>query len=298
MEKIPNLTNQSLLTKENINLSDEFSVTQSYNLLLNEYNLKKIIRRNIWKCHLDSLLEDYMNDIKQEKEEINFRKSGKILFSSSYLLKAKTKQIINDSLNTQDNIKEIEGINEESIENEYFDNDHEKNESINHLNAKSLTQRIKDNEICLESPKKMVYKAINLNDLALALTEVIKTKNNEKKIRKPKENIVDQISLLPKSFIENKREKRENLNIRIQNFYKTVVEAYNKEPLPFLFLLKRPNRQELVDILMYILYLCNRKKIKIWQKVPEENFENSGKSKNEKYKNLDNGSNIYISPVL
>ncbi|GAI13084.1 unnamed protein product [marine sediment metagenome] len=83
MEKVPNrLINQSLLNKENIDLINDFSANQNYNLLLNELSLKKIIRRNIWNCHLDTMLTNYINDIKQEKEEINFRKSGKILFSS------------------------------------------------------------------------------------------------------------------------------------------------------------------------------------------------------------------------
>ncbi len=299
MEKVPNrLINQSLLNKENIDLINDFSANQNYNLLLNELSLKKIIRRNIWNCHLDSMLANYIKDIKQEKEEINFRKSGKILFSSSYLLKAKTKRIINDSLDTQDSIEEIEGINENNFEDEIFDDYDEKTKANKHLDLRTINQKIKNNEICLKSPKNMVYKAINLNDLALALTEVMKIKDKEKISRKPKDNVKEQINFLPKSLIENKKEKRENLNIRIQKFYNKLLKAYDDEPISFLNLINKPDRQSLVDLLIYILYLCNRKKIKIWQRVTQENNNDAQEPKCENYENLDNSRNIYISPVL
>lgn len=299
MEKVPNrLINQSLLNKENIDLINDFSANQNYNLLLNELSLKKIIRRNIWNCHLDTMLTNYLNDIKQEKEEINFRKSGKILFSSSYLLKAKTKRIINDSLDTQDSIEEIEEINENNFEDEILDDYVEKTEVNRHLDLRTINQKINNNEICLKSPKNMVYKAINLNDLALALTEVMKIKDKEKISRKPKDNFKEQINFLPKSLIENKKEKRENLNIRIQKFYNKLLKAYDNEPISFLDMLNKPDRQSLVDLLIYILYLCNRKKIKIWQRVTQENINDEQESKCENYENLDNSRNIYISPVL
>ncbi len=299
MEKVPNrLINQSLLNKENIDLINDFSANQNYNLLLNELSLKKIIRRNIWNCHLDTMLTNYINDIKQEKEEINFRKSGKILFSSSYLLKAKTKRIINDSLDTQDSIEEIEEINENNFEDEIFDDYVEKTEVNSHLDLRTINQKINNNEICLKSPKNMVYKAINLNDLALALTEVMKIKDKEKISRKPKDKFKEQINFLPKSLIENKKEKRENLNIRIQKFYNKLLKAYDDEPISFLNLLNKPDRQNLVDLLIYILYLCNRKKIKIWQRVTQENNNDVQEPKCENYENLDNSRNIYISPVL
>ena len=299
MEKIPNrLINQSLLNKEKIDLINDFSANQNYNLLLNELSLKKIIRRNIWNCHLDTMLTNYLNDIKQEKEEINFRKSGKILFSSSYLLKAKTKRIINDSLDTQDSIEEIEEINENNFEDEILDDYIEKTEVNRHLDLRTINQKINNNEICLKSPKNMVYKAINLNDLALALTEVMKIKDKEKISRKPKDKFKEQINFLPKSLIENKKEKRENLNIRIQKFYNKLLKAYDNEPISFLDLLNKPNRQNLVDLLIYVLYLCNRKKIKIWQRVTQENNNDVQEPKCENYENLDNSRNIYISPVL
>ncbi len=299
MEKVPNrLINQSLLNKENIDLINDFSANQNYNLLLNELSLKKIIRRNIWNCHLDTMLTNYINDIKQEKEEINFRKSGKILFSSSYLLKAKTKRIINDSLDTQDSIEEVEEINENNFEDEIFDDYVEKTEVNRHLDLRTINQKINNNEICLKSPKNMVYKAINLNDLALALTEVMKIKDKEKISRKPKDNVKEQINFLPKSLIENKKEKRENLNIRIQKFYNKLLKAYDNEPISFLNLINKPDRQSLVDLLIYILYLCNRKKIKIWQRVTQENNNDVQEPKCENYENLDNSRNIYISPVL
>ena len=299
MEKFPNrLINQSLLSKENIDSMNEFSANQNYNLLLNEMSLKKIIRRNIWNCHLDSMLTNYIKDVKQEKEEINFRKSGKILFSSSYLLKAKTKRIINDSLDTQDSIEEMEEINKNNFEDEILDDYDEKTKTNKHLDLRTINQKINNNEICLKSPKNMVYKSINLNDLALALTEVMKIKDKEKISRKPKDNIKEKISFLPKSLIENNKEKRENLNIRIQNFYNKLLEVYDNEPISFLNLLNKPNRQCLVDSLIYILYLCNRKKIKIWQRVSQENIDDIQESKCENYENLGNSKNIYISPVL
>jgi len=299
MEKVPNrIINQSLLNKENIDLINDFSANQNYNLLLNELSLKKIIRRNIWNCHLDTMLTNYINDIKQEKEEINFRKSGKILFSSSYLLKAKTKCIINDSLDTQDSIEEIEEINENNFEDEILDDYIEKTEVNRHLDLRTINQKINNNEICLKSPKNMVYKAINLNDLALALTKVMKIKDKEKISRKPKDNFKEQINFLPKSLIENIKEKRENLNIRIQKFYNKLLKTYDNEPISFLDLLNKPNRQDLVDLLIYILYLCNRKKIKIWQRVTQENNNDVQEPKCENYENLDNSRNIYISPVL
>ncbi|MCK4238695.1 MAG: hypothetical protein KAX33_06205, partial [Candidatus Lokiarchaeota archaeon] len=81
-------------------------------------------------------------------------------------------------------------------------------------------------------------------------------------------------------------------------FYNKLLKAYDNEPISFLDLLNKPNRQNLVDLLIYVLYLCNRKKIKIWQRVTQENNNDVQEPKCENYENLDNSRNIYISPVL
>lgn len=276
----------------------------NYDLLLNDMSMNKIIKRDIWRCEIDTMLSNYVKDVDEKKEPINFRRSGKILFSSSYLLKTKTKLIVSDSISTQEDIEEVENLEECEYYDDVYDSDYtegSENKLENRINKlqlkklslKTLNEKISNREITLKSPKNLIYKKIDLNDLALALNDVMKLKNKSKSIKKSVKETQKQIDFLPKSLIQNKLEKRESLSVRINNFYDKLVSNYKDEPLSFIHLIGKPTRQNLINTLIYILHLSTKKKINIWQDL------NYFKSDNvEEEDNAHTVNCIYISPIV
>ncbi len=84
-----------------------FWCTSSYGMLMNKQGLSRVLQRNIWSVELKSLLKDFSRDINQLHGDLKFKVSGKVLNSSTYVLKRKTHTLINNSLDTQEEIEEI-----------------------------------------------------------------------------------------------------------------------------------------------------------------------------------------------
>jgi hypothetical protein len=306
------LQKEQFSTHLKLNKKQEQSTPWNYDLLLNDLSLKRIIQRDIWNCRIDSMLENYISDVNKDKKDINFRKSGKILYSSSYLLKNKTKLIINDSLSAQEDMEEIEQSIFKSAPEEDFEFDEDLYESdeytdtgelkkrinrinLNKLSLNELNQKITNREIALKSPKKLAYKKIGLNDLASALTDVMKLKERTKVVRKIVQRDINDMDFLPKNLIKNQIEKRESLTVRIEKFYNKLTKVYENEPISFLDLIEKPSIQELIDTILYLLHLCTKKKIHIWQDVNQIRTEKSDESENNNGYSL---NNIYISPIV
>jgi len=292
----------------------------NYDFFFNNHALFKAVKQNVWKYELRSILGNFLQDLKELEQTIKFKLSGKILNSSAYALKTKTNIIINNSLETKENIKKIQEINEihDSITNyiKDLDGDEELFESIvepeeydllNEEEKERLNQeRIKKilnlepeklNKILdgridnLNVPPKLFYKKIEIKDLTNALTELLnredctnKTINSRKK-KIDKENL----SFLPKKFINNTKNKNLDFKIKVKDFYENLKNQYKGEPIQFLKLIPQATVKDLIDALLCVLYLINQKKIEIWK---QSNNLNANFNENNE-QNL-----IFLSPLF
>lgn len=298
-----NYANSSKNLENQISQND-YLQSNNYSPLLNHQALTKSVKRNLWSYELKSMLRGFIDDIHDLKQNVKFKVSGKILDSSTYVLKTKTSTIINASLETQEDIKETQAteLNEEDDiilydeEGELFEAFAElesknllteeekellKEEKINRalkLDVSDLNEKIKNRIEKLNTPPKLIYKKVELKDLADALNNVIKRKDTTSRVKKNRDLIIDKskLPLLPENFIANAEKKRANFENRINEFYETLKKQYKGEPIQFLKLVRQPTAKALVEALLCILHLINHKKIELWKQ--EDFSENSGQN--------------------
>jgi len=321
-----NNNNNNLHSSSREDIENHFSQrnylqSNNYSSLLNYQSLVKSVKRNVWSYELKSMLRHALDDIHELKQNLKFKVSGKILGSSTYVLKTKTNTIINTSIETQEDIKEAQGNDfKENNSNilEFYDEEGElfdafaelesnnllseeekmllKEEKIKRaltLDITELNQKIKNKTNQLNSPPELIYKKVELKDLADALNEVLKTKDATSKIIKPKKKIIDssKLTFLPEKLITDYEQKRANFEKRINIFYKTLKIQYKGEPIQFLKLVSQPTPRALVETLLCVLHLINHKKIELW------------KQYNKKYGSLreniseNSGQNLFLSPI-
>jgi hypothetical protein len=297
----------------------------SYSPLLNQQALLKGLKRNLWKYELKSMLNGFINDISEFKQELKFRVSGKILNSSTYVLKRKSNTVINNSLETQEDIRDTqiietgtENLNVEDIPNEEYDDEQElfkvfaelegnkllnedqlasfkeeKLKRILNLEISELNNLIKDKINLLQIYSKPIYKKIEFKDLSESLHKVLKAKATEITSRKPESKKIDKSKLpfLPESLIANAEKKRLNFESRIKDFYENLKSLYSDEPVLFLDLIHEPTAKALVNTLLIVLHLINQKKIELWKKCDQiDGHLNESDSENT-------GQTIFISPL-
>ncbi|MFX0187956.1 MAG: hypothetical protein ACFE8A_09480 [Candidatus Hodarchaeota archaeon] len=292
--------------------------SNSYSPLLNYQALVKSIRRDVWSYELKSMLRGFINDIHELKQNLKFKVSGKILGSSTYVLKTKTNTIINTSLETQDDIKEAQAIESKENDDNLFESYDEEGELFDafvelesenllseeqkvllkeekikralNLDVSELNHKIRNKTNRLNNPPKLIYKKVELKDLADALNDVLKRKSTN---IKKKKKLIDSSKLpyLPEKFIANQEKKRANFENRIKIFYETLKNQYEGEPIQFLRLVSQPTPRALVETLLCVLHLINHKKIELWKQYNEEN----GKLKENFSEN--SGQNLFLSPI-
>ncbi|TFF87344.1 MAG: hypothetical protein EU548_10445 [Promethearchaeota archaeon] len=311
-------------------LSSNFWTSSPYSSLLHQRSLKRSLKRNIWGCQLKSMLKTYMEDMDQLRYNLKFKVSGKILNSSTYVLKRKTHTIIDSSLEAQEEIEEIQEpdlLEEEEVEDEAFfegdegecyDEEAElfeafselesqgllseeqqeafKKEKINRileLEPEKLEEKIQQQSALLQAPPKILYKKVQLQDLADALNEVLKNKDQIAKKPSKEKKIYDksEMPFLPEKLIANAEKKRADFKNRIDGFFKSLQEEFKGEPLPFLSLVPDRSVKALVESVLCLLHLINHKKIQLWQSyVQDEDDAEDMYSEND-------GKTIYISPL-
>ncbi|MFO8018743.1 MAG: hypothetical protein R6U96_08920 [Promethearchaeia archaeon] len=93
--------------------------SNEYSTLLNSKELKKAAKRNIWQVKVKQMLHRFTENMEELNQVIKFKMSGKVLNSSTYLLKNKTHSIINSSEETQEEIDKAQQIEKhQELENE------------------------------------------------------------------------------------------------------------------------------------------------------------------------------------
>ena len=295
---------------ENRISQNDYLQSSNYSPLLNYQALIKSVKRNVWNYELKSMLRGFINDIHDLKQNLKFKVSGKILDSSTYVLKTKTSTIINASLETQEDIKETQTTeleaNNNDILSEGYDEEGELFEAFAELESKNLlteiekellkeekikralnldvsdvNEKIKNKIEKLNTPPKLIYKKVELRDLADDLSNVFKRKDTTRSVKKNRDIFIDKskLPLLPENFIANAEKKRANFENRIIEFYETLKKQYKGEPIQFLKLVGQPTVKALVEALLCILHLINHKKIELWKQYNEEDLsENSGQN--------------------
>ena len=285
----------------------------NYDSLLNQRALIKSVKRNVWSYELKSMLKEFITDVHELKQNLKFKISGKILDSSTYVLKTKTNTIINTSIATREDINELQAEktacnthsndDNDSINDlknkkclEESENNISREERVNqalNLNVSDLNKRIKGRINRLDVPPKLIYKKVGLNDLADALNEVLNKKDTIKQIRDSRKKQIDKSKLpfLPNNLIASAEKKRANFENRISEFVKNLKNRYSGNPIPFLKLIKQPTPQAIVEALLCVLHLINHKKIELWKVCNEDN-----NSMNEDLAE-NSGQNLFLSPI-
>ncbi len=316
----------------------------TYSPLLNQDQLVKAARRNLWKYELNELLNDF--DINDLNQEMKFRLSGKILNASTYLLKAKSTSVIDRSMEAQEDIKEAQlkkesqlDLNSEVVSDESlgipielkqegeipeiicseYNEDQELYEAFQELeNGDLLTAEQKNNfekekvnrvlnlEISeldkklkarlhlIQTPLKVVYKRLELGDLAKDLSVFLKTSEIGSSIKAFDEECGTsaQLPFLPENFIANAEKKREDFECRMKKFFETLKNQYNGEPISFLKLVAHPTIKALVESLLIVLHLVNSKSIELWQIANRKDSSNAGENAFE-----NSGTSIFLTLV-
>ena len=327
--------NKSELNTKNLSFKSfsqqDFWQKTSYSPLLNQQELMKGLKRNIWKYELRPMLKGFISNINEFKQDLRFKVSGKILNTSTYVLKTKSNRVINNSLETQEDIKDaqlIELSDEEALiqdsfdqeENqlEYYDDEEdlfevfaelaaenslseeqlasfkgEKIKRILNLEPSELNKKIKNKINLLKIYRKPIYKKIELKDVADAINDVFKAKEIELKSKTSKPRKIDKSKLpfLPENLIANAEKKRMNFEKRIEDFYMNLKSMYSDGPISFLTLIQEPNAKALVNTLLIVLHLINQKRIELWKKCAETEGSSDGNLSEN------NGQNIFISPL-
>jgi chromatin segregation and condensation protein Rec8/ScpA/Scc1 (kleisin family) len=311
------------------------------NLLIDETKLGKVIKKNPWEINIEKTLSNFNKRI-YENSEMKFRIGGRIIYSASQIVRAKSNLVIRDSFETQDelNIREIEvddtdydeldnddyldeencenGVEQElSISNNSQDNgtnsmtskinlnlqplNMNKN-SVFQLNSETLLEpdystypffsEDEKGERYLPSPVRSVYQKISIADLGKSLEKTLKYKILKPDFEKGRKILTrsDALKVLPESIIKKAEQERAKVELQINNMYQKILERkVDKEPVPFISLLISPNREGIVQTLLYLLHLVNRKKIEIFQKIDFDEEQSPKKSI---------GIKIFISPYL
>ncbi len=331
------------LSKTSIDKKDIWN-NCTYSPLLNQDQLVKAAKRNLWKYELNTLLDNF--DINDLNQDLKFRVSGKILNASTYLLKAKSTSVIDRSMEAQEDIKEaqlkkenlselnpatvsdeslsepselkLEGEVPETVCSEYDEDqelyeafqelengnlltaeqkDNFEKEKVNrvlNLEISDLDKKLKDRLHLIQRPLKVVYKRLEMGDLAKDLSKFLKTSELASSIKALDEECGNstQLPFLPENFIANAEKKREDFECRMKNFYEILKNQYHGEPVPFLKLVAHPTIKALVEALLIVLHLVNSKSIDLWQVEKGNDSSNTGENAVE-----NSGTSIFLTPV-
>ncbi len=109
------------------------------NALINDVELKRVIHDNPWEINVEKALENFRKLI-YDNSEIKFRIGGRLIYSASQIVHAKSNLIIKESNETQEDliINELEGEEFDELD-EYGDSDYdESGDNNNELNSNNI----------------------------------------------------------------------------------------------------------------------------------------------------------------
>jgi len=193
------------------------------------------------------------------------------------------------------------------------------------LTVESVVPTIRNYEVddhgnrFLKEPDREVFRKITFQDLGKALFKTLSYQFHESKKSKRTEISMDECipQILPENILKKAEEERALVEFQISKMFDNILQIYHNEsnPVPFLNVVLNKTADGVVRTLLYLLHLANRKKIELWQKIPEsERIENSkkvskkkspettfeteeNKSHSKDNSNENAGSDIFITPL-
>ncbi|MFQ6051696.1 MAG: segregation/condensation protein A [Candidatus Hydrothermarchaeota archaeon] len=193
---------------------------------------------NPWDIDIIEITDKYVERINQMKE-LDLSIPGRVLLSTSILLRIKSDILVLEQSRDEEEEYE-EQIFHDFDESEYTYEKKSKREDINIPSFLPITREHKRRVTLFEL----------VDALELALNEVEIKKQHPKKKRKT----------------EVKIELDERLvREQITDVYERITSLTNNGPIKFKDLLLNNDREEIVSLLLIILYLSQKEKIYIWQ---------------------------------
>ena len=125
-------------------------VPTELNALINDVELKRVIHDNPWEINVEKALENFRKRI-YDNSEIKFRIGGRLIYSASKIVHAKSNLVIKESNEAQEdlNINELEGEEfdefDENDDSDYIEGDGE-NTELNSNNIAGILSVFSHNE--------------------------------------------------------------------------------------------------------------------------------------------------------
>ena len=145
----------------------------------------------------------------------------------------------------------------------------------------------------LASPIREVFRKIDFGDLNNALLQTLK-----RQLRQPSRRIQDPFKKrIPKILADNilarAKEDRARVEEQIKKMHQRITSLFkDDQPIPFLTLILTPDPDGIVRTLLYLLQLVNRKKVELWQKLPDTDDSTGGSAVI-----TDTGLDIFVTPT-
>lgn len=316
-------------TVEKLNDQDVWH-SYEFSPLLNRQQLKPQVKKNPWDYALNPMLDSFLSNLNGLKRSLKFKVSGKILDTSTYILKTKINRIMDHSMETQEDIKEAQLIEQSELmeelelqDDETDDNidyddmelldafselEHEdyltkeeriklKEEKIQHvlsLELNELDNKLGANLVNLNLPRTQLYKKLEFSELSSAFKGILNRKDliPEESEMKPKRKLKKgELPFLPEKLLANAEKKRALFEERIQSFYNALKEQHEDEPVCLLSLIREPSVESIVETLLIVLHLINKQQIELWKSIDDDLVSEL----DDNVKNA--GADLFISPV-
>ncbi|MHA1744856.1 MAG: hypothetical protein ACTSWW_02585 [Promethearchaeota archaeon] len=145
----------------------------------------------------------------------------------------------------------------------------------------------------LASPIREVFRKIDFGDLNNALLQTLK-----RQLRQPSRRMQDPFKKhIPKILADNilakAKEDRARVEEQIEKMHQRIITLFtNDQPVPFLTLIITADPDGIVRTLLYLLQLVNRKKVELWQKIPD-----TDEATDDSALEVDTGLDIFVTPT-
>jgi chromatin segregation and condensation protein Rec8/ScpA/Scc1 (kleisin family) len=149
----------------------------------------------------------------------------------------------------------------------------------------------------LASPIREVFQKIDFGDLNNALLQTLK-----RQLRQPSRRMQDPFKKhIPKILADNilakAKEDRARVEEQIEKMHQRIITLFtNDQPVPFLTLIITADPDGIVRTLLYLLQLVNRKKVELWQKLPDTDDSTDDSVANSTVI-TDTGLDIFVTPT-
>ncbi len=314
--------------------------------VVDEGELQKILHRSIWTVDIIKTL-DFYKQYMYSNAEIHFRIGGRLIYSASRIVNAKSNSVIHETHETSDQILirerdpsdpaygDLDNIdNNASNYDNSINNKIQMRAALQSLLRASTASNLRDINVqstlldpnnaeteylpqrdaflqahtamypfysedstgmrYLAGPVRYVLKKVDLEDLSKALIKTFRVQLKASHSDRTSLTIARMIKkVLPDTILNNTEENLALIEDQIDYLKQKITHLYvNHNPVRFIEVLLSPTPEGIVNTVLYLLQLTNRKHIQVWQKIEAIPPKNSGEELTDmKF----NGSDIYIT---